>query len=392
MGVLIFMPNWAAPSELWMTRMIEAIEPFVVAVAAPHPAEDSWQGRIPAVAVRDQPAASWRRICHKCRFPVNVSPRQTEQMVLRGAVEDPKVTVILVHYLEFALRYWPVWASTSKKMFVHCHGYDVTWDLRQHERPNILSHTHNYIDQVRHLAKRATLIANSQLTAQKLEKIGIDRNAVVVKPYGIPAPCFPNDRRNTSSCVNILYLGRLVDFKGPDLVIRAFERACDKGLCASLTIAGDGPLKTTCELMRKRSRYSQLIRLTGKVSDDQGKALRAAADIFTAHNRLGPLSHQEEAFGVSIVEAMAAALPVVTGRSGGVEETVVHGETGILVTPGDVEAHAEAFMRLARDPDLRRQMGEAGWLRAKNEFSQEQERDRLRQIMGLEGQKKRLHH
>jgi len=125
--------------------------------------------------------------------------------------------------------------------------------------------------------------------------------------------------------------------------------------------------------------------ILGSVDAVAGDRLRMNADLFTAHNRTGPLSRQEEAYGVSIVEAMASALPVVTGRSGGVEETVVHGETGILLTSGDVEAHAEAFLQLADNPKLRHQMGEAGWCRAKNHFSWEQERDTLRKIMGLEG-------
>ncbi|MCH8923254.1 MAG: glycosyltransferase, partial [Planctomycetes bacterium] len=70
-----------------------------------------------------------------------------------------------------------------------------------------------------------------------------------------------------------------------------------------------------------------------------GERLRAEADIFTAHNCTGPITRQEEAFGVSIVEAMAAGLPVVSGRSGSLPEIVEDRVDGILVEPGDREAH-----------------------------------------------------
>jgi glycosyltransferase involved in cell wall biosynthesis len=152
-----------------------------------------------------------------------------------------------------------------------------------------------------------------------------------------------------------------------------------------LVIAGDGPLRTMCELLRARSSFRERIALLGAVDAPTGERLRTEADIFTAHNCRGPLSHQEEAFGVSVVEAMAAGLPVVSGRSGSLPELIEHGREGLLVEPGDVEGHADAFLRLASDPGLRQSMGEAGWRRAKERFSCERERGQLRAILGLDG-------
>ena len=78
---------------------------------------------------------------------------------------------------------------------------------------------------------------------------------------------------------------------------------------------------------------------------------------------------------------MANGLPVVGTRNGGVNETVVDGETGILVTPRDVEAQANAFLKLAHNPELRQQMGDAGRARVSAIFSPQQEADQLRKIM-----------
>jgi glycosyltransferase involved in cell wall biosynthesis len=268
----------------------------------------------------------------------------------------------------------------SQEIFIHCHGYDVTWDLRKSESPDIGFFDSSYPTAVVRLSKRAVLIANSQYTKQQLLSIGVSSERIVVKHLGVPIPPEPK-RRPLRNSIRILYLGRLVDFKGPDLTIRAFELACDRGLEGELVIAGDGEMRITCELMRKRSRYADRIHLLGAVDAQRGVELRDSSDIFTGHNYVGPLSHQVEAFGVSVIEAMADSLPVISGRSGGLLETVVDGDTGILVESGDVDGHAEALLSLARDPDRRMAMGEAAWRRAKECFSFEKERHELLRIL-----------
>jgi len=151
----------------------------------------------------------------------------------------------------------------------------------------------------------------------------------------------------------------------------------------TLTMAGDGPMRLTCEILRAHSPYADRIKMLGAVDRQTGEQLRKEADVFCAHNCMGPITLQEEAFGVSIVEAMAAGLPVVSARSGSLPEVLEDGKQGILVEPGDVKAQAEAFIRLANDPSLREQMGRSGWERARKLFSIEQEIARLREIIGL---------
>ena len=206
----------------------------------------------------------------------------------------------------------------------------------------------------------------------------------MVKYYGIPAPATPPPPCARRQAVEILYLGRLCDCKGPDLTIQAFEIACQRGLRGKLTIAGDGELMMTCQLLWRRSPYRDRIRLLGAVNAQRGQQLRDEADIFTAHNCIGRLSGEDEALGPSILEAMADGLPVVTGRQGGVCETVVDSETGMLFLPEDVEAHADALMCLAGDPKLRSRLGRAGWERVRAEFSVAKEQAALRKLLGVE--------
>lgn len=384
MGVLFVMPTWFAHSELWMQRMLQELEPELVGVAADSPTQDTWMGTIPSIALRDPSLPTvWTRVGRHLSARLRSQGRAYGRKALLSAMQDPRVTVILVHYIEFALEFQDVWDDTKTPLFVHCHGYDVTWDLRYFERPGKRRFPSDYADRVRHLASRAIFIANSQATKQRLLDIDVPPDRIRVKYMGVPTPDSPPYRSPCTHGLRILYLGRLVDFKGPDLVIRAFEYACERGLDAHLTMAGDGPMRGQCERLVRRSAFAGRMEMLGWVDDAEGNDLRRCADIFTAHNCHGPWTRQEEAFGVAVVEAMSAALPVVSGRNGSLPETVADGETGILVDPGDIAAHAQALLRLAVDPTRRRRMGEAGWRRARERFSVDAERDALWRILGL---------
>jgi len=384
MGVLFVSPNWSAVSEAWIARQIEALEPHVVAIAAWCPEQSRWRGRIPGIRLSPPAQAWWRRLAGSLGVPAKPAVAQASA-VLERAIAEPRVSVVLVHYLDFAVRFQALWSRIDKPVFVHPHGYDTQWDYHRSDQPDRPYFPADYPDTVSRLSQRVTLIANSQTVERRLLAIGVPRRRIVLQYYGIPAPDVPPERPPRTRDVEVLYLGRLVDCKGPDLVIRAFELAAARGLNGRLTLAGDGYLRTTCELLRRRSRFADRIRLLGAVDQAAADRLRAAADIFTAHNCRGPLTRQEESFGVSVVEAMAAGLPVVTGRSGGVCETVVSGETGFLFEPGDVEAHATVLLQLAHDPDLRQRMGKAGHAHVREMFSCARRGAELRRLLGLEG-------
>jgi glycosyltransferase involved in cell wall biosynthesis len=255
--------------------------------------------------------------------------------------------------------------------------------MRAQDADRKRTHPEGYVEQVKNLPENVRFIANSQETKRRLLAIGIDDHRIQVKYLGVEMPPEPPSELRASKTPRFLYLGRLVDCKGPDLVIRAFEQACDDGMDGTLTLAGDGPLRLTCELMRARSPHADRITIAGAVDRQMGERLRNEADIFCAHNCLGPISLQEEAFGVSFIEAMASGLPVVSARSGSLPEVVEDGKQGILVEPGDVRGQATAFIRLANDPLLRSRMGREGWERARRLFSVRQEIDRLREILSL---------
>src|SRR5207247_4061449 len=108
------------------------------------------------------------------------------------------------------------------------------------------------------------------------------------------------------------------------------------------------------------------------------------ADIFVQHSITDPDTGDAEGLPVSILEAMAHGLPVVSTRHAGIPEAVSDGVSGYLVDEGDTAGMAERIVALIRSADLRHRMGDAGWRRAKEDFSWERERSALLRILGLE--------
>ena len=124
-------------------------------------------------------------------------------------------------------------------------------------------------------------------------------------------------------------------------------------------IVGDGPDRPDVEAALAAGGVRQAVELAGE-RDDVPERL-AAADVFV-------LSSRSECMPISVLEAMAAGLPVVASAVGGLPEMVEDGHTGYLVAPGDAAALGEALARLVADPDLRRRMGAAGRRRARERF------------------------
>lgn len=384
MSVLFLMPFWTAPSEVWMQRMMEELGGELgVVVAWDTEGARSWRGQVRAVSLAPSTRSARYTSCLVRLLPFPQFENETRpQRALLREIKRADITRILCHYGEFAARFMDVWRTVDTPLYIHFHGYDATFDLRRADNAHKQHFPASYLPAIKELADRAILIANSRFTESLLVDAGIPSGRIEVKHLGVASPDTIKKHGKVAD-IRILHLGRLVDFKSPDRTIMAFEMARSRGLQGQLVIAGDGPLRVTCELLRMRSPYGDSIEILGEVNAEYAQRLLSEADIYTQHNIKGEISRQTECFGVSVVEAMAMGLPIVGTRSGGVQETVVDGVTGFLVAPGDVEAQAEALLRLGADADLRQRLGDAGHMRVKARFSMELERQRLLSILGM---------
>ncbi|PYJ78215.1 MAG: hypothetical protein DME77_00795 [Verrucomicrobia bacterium] len=185
---------------------------------------------------------------------------------------------------------------------------------------------------------------------------------------GIDLEHFPPPVSATINPVpRIISVGRLVAFKGFEYLIDACAELARRGFDFVCDIIGDGPLRETLQAKIDILNLSPRINLLGSLSQRAVFEKLRAADIFA----LSSVTDQQGAsdvFPTVIIEAMAAARPVVSTRLAGIPESVVNDQTGVLVSPGDTTALAQALDRLLRDAELRLRYGRAGRARVEQHF------------------------
>ncbi|MGH2428767.1 MAG: glycosyltransferase family 4 protein [Candidatus Limnocylindria bacterium] len=169
--------------------------------------------------------------------------------------------------------------------------------------------------------------------------------------------------------LNILFVGRLEERKGLIHLLKAYHRLRKRKVDARLLVVGAGPK------LREYRRFVGLRRIRdveflGRVSDEAKARYFSSADIFCAPNT------GQESFGIVLLEAMAAGVPIVASDIHGFKRVIERNVQGILVEPRNPRALAAALYALARDPDLRHELGEAGRARAP-EYSWERVTERI---------------
>jgi rhamnosyl/mannosyltransferase len=189
------------------------------------------------------------------------------------------------------------------------------------------------------------------------------RERVRVIPFGIDVESWDLPTRPGEGA--LLFVGRLVYYKGLELLLEAVARL--PGL--ELEIVGDGPLLKTLSRRAGRADLAGRVRLHGALDDAALRGLMTRCGALVL-----PSLRNSETFGLVQLEAMAAGLPVVSTRlPTGVAEVNVEGETGLLAAPGDVDDLMAALTRLRDEPGLARSLGAAGRCRVREFYH----RDRM---------------
>ncbi len=210
---------------------------------------------------------------------------------------------------------------------------------------------------------RHALIHNEGL---RPERVGVIYNGINIATFangGGPTAVRSQVRRELGigdDDLILLQVARLDALKDHLTAIRALERVSKRWPDVKLLLAGEGPEQSAIAGEIRRRNLESQVRFLGSRSDVP--RLLHSADIFL-------LTSVSEGIPLTVIEAMAAGLPVVATRVGGVPEIVEEGTTGWLAPAGDDAKLADAVLRLAESLPLRRQMGLAGRQRAESMFS-----------------------
>ncbi len=232
----------------------------------------------------------------------------------------------------------------------------------------------------RHVLKNATnVISNSRAIAAEINAFEPSVFPKVITPGAEPMqlPERADARRVIGLSENafvLLAVARHVQRKGLDRLVETMGFLPKE---VNLVIIGDGPDRSRIETLAWR--FRDRVRLLTAATDLERNLWYAAADVFIlpAREELADV----EGFGIVFLEAAMAGLPVIAGKSGGIPEAVVDGVTGLLVDPHNPREIAEAVKALFDRPDIGRQFGEAGKLRAFRDFRWEDRATRFRQIL-----------
>lgn len=186
----------------------------------------------------------------------------------------------------------------------------------------------------------------------------------------VGAPAATPERAGEDREVIVLYVGRFERAKGIEVLAHALPRVVAKGLLVRFVLVGAAGSDGRGEDWegRLRSYFADKgvldhVDFLGAVDEATLALWYARADVAVVPSLL------YESFSYTCAQAMAAGLPVIASRIGGIPETVEHGVSGILTTPGNVEELADAICALAVDAGLRHRLGAAGQIKAQREFS-----------------------
>jgi glycosyltransferase involved in cell wall biosynthesis len=192
------------------------------------------------------------------------------------------------------------------------------------------------------------------------EKLRVIYNAVDMAAYDrLPAREDARRELNLDGKV-ILTIARLTPWKSVDKLIEVLPQIREEVTDANLVIVGDGPERGRLEQLAQRVGIGEAVLFTGRVSSEKVPLYLRAADVFVLYSSYEGLPHV-------VLEAMAAGVPVVASRKGGIPEVVVDGETGLLVQWRDEAALAEAVQQVLANVTLAARLATAGraWVETK---------------------------
>ena len=216
------------------------------------------------------------------------------------------------------------------------------------------------------LARRASAVIciTEALARFNAERVGIPPQKLVVIHYGLdePPPVWgPNPPVELPAGVRVLLgIGRLSEQKDYETAVRALPAILEAEPRAVLVVLGEGPERGRLEALARELGVGEAVILPGRAGDVN--AWLGRAELF-----VHPCGW--EGFGLVLLEAMLAGLPVVASEVSAVPEIVADGETGLLVPPGEPDALARAVTAVLADAARRAALGEAGRTRAHERFS-----------------------
>jgi colanic acid/amylovoran biosynthesis glycosyltransferase len=268
---------------------------------------------------------------------------------LKNYLADKKIDAVFAEYGTVGAMVTEACKLAGVPLIIHFHGADVYYHKNVEEYSTLYQEAFGYA---------SAFIAVSADMAKRLEEMGAPADKIYNASCGVDPGSFVQlDIANSGP--NFLAVGRFVEKKSPQSLVKAFKLVVDKFPDAKLWMVGDGPLFGQTKVLISQLSLQQHVMLTGVLKSEQIKEMMKSMRGFVQHSVIAP-NGDSEGTPVTILEASSSGLPVVSTRHAGIKEAVVDGVTGFLTDEHDIEGMANGIIQLAASMELAVKMGKAG--------------------------------
>ncbi|MDF9801096.1 colanic acid/amylovoran biosynthesis glycosyltransferase [Catalinimonas alkaloidigena] len=263
-------------------------------------------------------------------------------------LKQNKIQVVLAEFGPVGAHVQNACIKANIPLIVHFHGDDAhahTYKERYQSYQGLLKHAH-------------AVICVSVSMHKQLKEYGFTDKQLHLIPYGIDTSFFSSADPLNAPPV-FVSVGRFVDKKAPHLTILAFEKVLKRVPYARLIMIGTGPLLMACKELAYALGISKNIEFKGVCNQEEVQQTIRGARAFVMHS-VTPETGEKEGTPLSVLEASASGLPIISTFHAGIAEAVVHNKTGFLVDEYDFSQMAEFMVQLAETPELAMRMGGEG--------------------------------
>lgn len=360
-----FIRDYLAPTETFVENQITSLTRFEPLVVCRHkyPGQSYDNGMVTSVDEILSPLS--RRAEAFAYTPFRkLTPLAAKEIVRQ--MRSRSVRLFHFHFLVDARFFLPVIQRMKVPKVVSGYGYDVSsFPLVWHGYG--LRYLHPIFDEI------DLFLAMSNDMKKDLVSLGCPASKIMVHYHGIDVMrfLFPERKYSQAKRINLLVCASLKRKKGHRLILQALRKIEQAGMTTvsvQATFVGDGPLRHELHAEALELGLEDRVVFKGHIPHHEPELVQEyrKADIFA----LPSITADGEKEGIpgTLVEAMASGLPVISTWHAGIPEVITDGQNGKLVNEGDIESIAALIVQLASSPELRRSLGQAAAMRAKNEL------------------------
>ena len=301
---------------------------------------------------------------------LQLAPPKTPQEALTGLFRRHRPSIVMAEFGPAGVALLPVCQKLDIPLIVHFHGYDVY-------RSDILNEQGKRYPQLFEYACR--IIAVSQHMVGQLKHLGCPESKIERVPNGIDTDLFFPSGGHAEN-MQLAFCGRFIEKKAPDLLLRSFRKIHERMPETRLVMIGDGELLQGCKRLAVELDIASAVDFPGILPPAEVAAVLQSSRLYAQHS-LTTSYGDSEGMPLSIMEAMACALPVVSTRHKGISELIEHGKSGVLVPEGDWQAMADQIIDLLKDTPRLSALGKAARTYVLSKHQKKHNLDRLRTVI-----------